>query len=225
MFTIDVFSDLVCPWCYIGSRRLKQAVGIVEERTGATFQVRYHAFELNPDMPPEGMDRRTYRSAKFGSWERSRQLDHGTVLAGRGDGITFDYDAITRTPNTRAGHRLIALAEREAALGAVMADRLFAAYFSEGHDIGDPAVLARLGEETGLTAGVAARLDDPALETAVREEEELAGQMGLRGVPLFILGDRAVNGAVKVEHLVEALEQQATEPPAGATCEEGVCSL
>ncbi|GAA5016932.1 DsbA family oxidoreductase [Streptomyces siamensis] len=224
MFTIDVFSDLICPWCYIGGRRLKQAVGIVEERTGVKIQIQYHAFELNPTMPVAGMDRRSYRSAKFGSWERSQQLDQGTVLAGRSEGITFDYNAIARTPNTRAGHRLIALAEREAGLGAAVADRLFVAYFTEGRDIGDPAVLARLGEETGLAAGVAARLDDPALETAVREEEELAEQMGLRGVPLFVLGDRAINGAVEVEQLVEALEQQATAPPAGATCEEGVCS-
>lgn len=225
MHTIDVFSDLICPWCYIGTRRLKEAVGIVEERTGATFQIRYHAFELNPDMPLEGMDRRTYRSAKFGSWERSRQLDHGTVLAGRSEGVVFDYGAITRTPNTRGGHLLIALAEREAGSGAAMADRLFAAYFTEGLDIGDPAVLARLGEETGLAAGVADRLGDPALETAVREEEGLAEQLGLHGVPLFILGDRAISGAVEVEQLVEALEQQATAPSAGATCEEGVCSL
>ncbi|MBO1418781.1 DsbA family oxidoreductase [Streptomyces sp. FH025] len=225
MLTIDVFSDLICPWCHIGGRRLKQAVGIVEERTGARFRIHYRAFELNPAMPLAGIDRRTYRSAKFGSWERSRQLDHGTVLAGRGDGIAFDYEAISRTPNTRGGHRLVALAEREAELGAVMADRVFVAYFAEGQDIGDPAVLARLGEEVGLAAGVAERLGDQALETAVREDEALAEQLGLRGVPLFILGERAINGAVEAEQLVEVLEQQATRSQAGPGCEEGMCSL
>ncbi|MFJ6141502.1 DsbA family oxidoreductase [Kitasatospora sp. NPDC092286] len=224
MFTIDVFSDLICPWCYIGGRRLKRAVDIVEGRTGAEFRIHYRAFELNPAMPLAGMDRRAYRSAKFGSWERSRQLDQGTVLAGRGEGTAFDYEKITRTPNTRAGHRLIALAQREAGLGAVMADRLFAAYFAEGRDIGDPAVLARLGEDDGLAVGVAQRLDDPALERAVRADEEIAEQLGLRGVPLFILGERAINGAVEVERLIEALERRATRPQAGAVCDEGACS-
>ncbi|MFG2693234.1 DsbA family oxidoreductase [Kitasatospora sp. NPDC048407] len=224
MFTIDVFGDLICPWCYIGGRRLRRAVDTVEGRTGAEFGIRHRAFELNPAMPLAGMDRRTYRSAKFGSWERSRQLDHGTVLAGRGDGIAFDYEKITRTPNTRAGHRLIALAQRETGLGAAMADRLLAAYFAEGQDIGDPAVLARLGEDEGLAPGVAQGLGDPALERAVREDEELARRLGLRGVPLFVLGGRAINGAVDVERLTEALEEQTGRPQAAAGCEEGRCS-
>ncbi|MGV9385492.1 DsbA family oxidoreductase [Nonomuraea sp. NPDC003707] len=222
MLTLDLFSDLICPWCYIGGRRLQRAVGIVEERTGRRFHVRHHAFELNPEMPPEGMDRRRYRSEKFGSWERSLQLDAGTVPAGRGEGIVFDYEAMTRTPNTRAGHRLIALAEREAGRGAAMADRLLAAYFSEGQDIGDTTVLSRLGAEMGLDADVAARLADPALEATVREEEQLAEHMGLRGVPLLIVGDQAITGAAETEALAEVLERHATRPPG---CEEGVCSL
>lgn len=95
----------------------------MRERTGQEFRIRHHAFELNPKMPTAGMDRRTYRSEKFGSWERSCQLDAGTVPAGRDEGIGFNYEAINRTPNTRAGHRLIALAERQAQSGAAMADR------------------------------------------------------------------------------------------------------
>ncbi|MFJ5921128.1 DsbA family oxidoreductase [Kitasatospora sp. NPDC092948] len=216
MFTIDVFGDLICPWCYIGGRRLKRAVDLAGGRTGAEFRIRHRAFELNPAMPPAGMDRRAYRSAKFGSWERSRQLDHGTVLAGRDDDVAFDYERIARTPNTRAGHRLIALAEHEAAAGAAMADRLFAAYFAEGQDIGDVAVLARLGEGEGLAPGVAERLDGPAPERAVREDEALAERLGLRGVPLFVVGERVFDGAVPVGQLVEALEQQAGPRRAGA---------
>ncbi|OIJ95623.1 DsbA family oxidoreductase [Streptomyces colonosanans] len=225
MIRLDVFSDLICPWCYVGGRRLDKAVGIVKERTDDEFRIRHHAFELNPAMPLSGMDRREYRSGKFGSWERSRQLDAGTVLAGRDDGIVFDYEAIARTPNTRAGHRLIALAEREAQQGWAMADRLLAAYFSEGQDVGDTAVLARIGRETGLGDDVATGLTDPALESAVQEDLKLAEYLGLRGVPVVITGDKAISGAVGVDALVEVLERQVTEAPSGATCENGVCSL
>ncbi|MFD7878584.1 DsbA family oxidoreductase, partial [Streptomyces sp. NPDC059766] len=209
----------------IGGRRLQRAVDIVQESTGEEFRIRHHAFELNPEMPAAGMDRRVYRSGKFGSWERSRQMDAGTVLAGRDEGIVFDYEAITRTPNTRAGHRLIALAQREAQSGAAMADRLFVAYFSEGQNVGDVAVLARIGEETGLGDDVAAQLEDPALETSVAEDEQLAEYLGLRGVPLLIVGDKAINGAVGTDALVEILRRHATEVPDGAVCEDGVCSL
>ncbi|MFD4605158.1 DsbA family protein [Streptomyces sp. NPDC058464] len=224
MISLDVFSDLICPWCYIGGRRLQKAVDIVGERTGQEFRIRHHAFELNPTMPVAGMDRCIYRSEKFGSWERSRQMDAGTVMAGRDEGIVFDYDAIARTPNTRAGHRLIALAERESGQGAVMADRLLVAYFSEGQDVGDIAVLARLGAESGLGDDVAEQLEDPALEAAVREDVQLAEYLGLSGVPLLIVGDKAINGAVPTEALVEILERHATEVPDGAACEGGVCS-
>ncbi|MFC9427626.1 DsbA family protein [Streptomyces sp. NPDC056987] len=224
MVTLDVFSDLICPWCYIGGRRLEKAVDIARERTGQDFRIRHHAFELNAEMPAGGMDRRAYRSEKFGSWERSQQLDAGTVLAGREEGVAFDYAAITRTPNTRAGHRLIALAEREAGKGWEMADRLLAAYFSEGQDVGDTAVLSRIGREMGLGEHVAERLTDPGLETTVAEDEQLAEYLGIRGVPLLVIGDKAVNGAVPVETLVEILEQQAMEVPSGAACESGVCS-
>ncbi|MEU2221522.1 DsbA family oxidoreductase [Streptomyces sp. NPDC018347] len=225
MITLDVFSDLICPWCYIGGRRLDKAVGVVRERTGEEFHIRHHAFELNPEMPLSGMDRRAYRSGKFGSWERSRQLDSGTVSAGRDDGVVFDYEAIARTPNTRAGHRLIALAEQRSQQGWAMADRLLAAYFSEGQDVGDTTVLARIGQEMGLGEDVAARLADPALESAVREDLNLAEHLGLRGVPVLIVGDKAISGAVGADALVEFLERQSAEAPSGAACENGVCAL
>ncbi|MFF7469030.1 DsbA family protein [Streptomyces sp. NPDC008092] len=225
MITLDVFSDLICPWCYIGGRRLDKAVATVTERTGEEFHIRHHAFELNPAMPLSGMDRRAYRSGKFGSWERSRQLDAGTVLAGRDDGIVFDYEAIARTPNTRTGHRLIALAEREVQQGWAMADRLLAAYFSHGQDIGDTAVLARIGQEAGLGDDVASRLADPGLESAVREDLKLADYLGFHGVPVLIVGDKAISGAVAVDALVEVIERQVTATPSGAACESGVCSL
>ncbi|MFJ5724820.1 DsbA family oxidoreductase [Streptomyces sp. NPDC093149] len=225
MIDLDVFSDLICPWCYIGGRRLRRAVDIVTERTGQEFRIRHHAFELNPAMPKAGVDRRTYRSEKFGSWERSQRLDAGTVPVGRDEGIVFDYEAITRTPNTRAGHRLIALAEQSAQPGAAMADRLLVAYFSEGQDIGDVDVLARIGKEMGLGDDVATRLTDPALETAVAKDEQLAEHIGLRGVPLLIIGDKAINGAVGTDTLVEILRRHATRVPDGAVCENGVCSL
>lgn len=224
MVALDVFSDLICAWCYIGARRLQRSIDVVEERTGRRFHIRHRAFELNPTMPLDGMDRRSYRSAKFGSWQRAQQLDYGTVLASQNDGITFNYDAMATTPNTRAGHRLIALAEGEAGLGAAMADRLFAAYFSEGRDIGAVPVLAELGAQLGLGEDVATKLSDPALEAAVQQDQALAEQLGIHSVPLLIVGETAITGAVEAGALIEILEEHAGGVPAGATCEDGACS-
>lgn len=124
MITVEVFSDVICPWCYIGGRRVGEAMRIVEARTGSRFRAHYRAFELNPGMPAAGMERRAYRTAKFGSWKRSQELDSGTATAAADDGITFNYGAMARTPNTRPAHRLIKLAEQHSQLGSAMADRL-----------------------------------------------------------------------------------------------------
>lgn len=109
--SIDVFSDFICPWCYVGGARLLQARRILEERNGWASSVRYRAFELNPDMPPDGLDRKRYRSAKFGSWWKSQELDATTVTASARDGVDWDYEAMKRTPSTRRAHRLMKVAE------------------------------------------------------------------------------------------------------------------
>lgn len=208
--SIDVYSDVICPWCYIGGRRLRQALKTVEDRTGATVEVRYHAFELNPTMPTEGLDRMAYRSVKFGSWQRSQQLDAGTVSAGAADGVIFNYDAMERTPNTRAAHRLIKLADAQGDLSAAMADRLFEAYFTEGQDVGDPEVLVVLGHEVGLSGDLVSLLVNPALDAEVDAEEALGEQLGFTGVPFTIVGAQGITGATSVEQLVALIEDRIT---------------
>lgn len=229
MTTIDVYSDVICPWCYVGGRRLRQAITTVEDRTGETVQVRYHAFELNPTMPTEGLDRKAYRSAKFGSWEYSQQLDAGTISAGAPDRVVFNYDVIERTPNTRAAHRLIKLADVQGDRSAAMADRLFEAYFTEGQDVGDPDVLVTLGHDVGLTGDLASLLADPALDAEVDAEEALAEQLGMTGVPFTIVGAQGISGATSVAALVSVIEDHISSVApviAGQSCDlDGTCSL
>ncbi len=170
---LDVVSDAICPWCYVGKRQLDRALVLLEpERLG--FSVHWRAFQLNPDMPMEGVERRSYRLAKFGSLERSAELDAGVAEAGRRVGITFRHDLMVRTPNTLDAHRLIRFAETVAAQDAVV-DRLFAAYFTEGRDIGDRAVLADVAAEAGLDrAAVAAMLAGEDQRAEVLAEEQAA---------------------------------------------------
>src|SRR5262245_61026807 len=127
---VDVISDVICPWCYIGKRRLEKAVAAVD----GPVKVRWLPFQLNPAMPKEGVSRREYRTRKFGSWERSLELDARVVAVGEAEGIRFAFDRIERTPNTLDAHRLIGLAEKQGVQGAVV-EALFRAYFTEGRDI------------------------------------------------------------------------------------------
>src|SRR4051794_33131564 len=127
MLTIDVISDVICPWCFIGKRRLERALG------GRPANVRWHPFQLNPDLAREGIDRRTYRVRKFGNWERSLELDAQVGSAGRYERIAFNFDRMARTPNTLDAHRVIWLAgEREVQDAVVGA--LFLAYFTDGQN-------------------------------------------------------------------------------------------
>jgi len=135
---IEVGSDVVCPWCYIGKRRLEKALALVGGNLAP--QVTWLPFQLNPGMPAEGMPRAEYRRAKFGSVERSRELDARVAAAGRGEGIEFALERIERTPNTFAAHQLIDLAQERGAGGTVV-DALFRAYFEEARDIGERGVL------------------------------------------------------------------------------------
>src|SRR6185437_977274 len=147
--TVDVTSDIVCPWCFIGKRRLEQAATIL----GREIAIRWHPFELNPGIPREGIGRREYRIAKFGSWEYSQQLDARVAENGRGAGIEFRHDLMQRTPNSFRGHVLMAAAlERAIALQHTVAEHLFTGYFCKGEDVGDPAVLADIAHEFGLDA-------------------------------------------------------------------------
>jgi predicted DsbA family dithiol-disulfide isomerase len=201
---LSVISDAICPWCYVGKRRLEQALQLID---GArAFKVTWHPFQLNPGMPKEGIDRREYRMHKFGSWERSLALDAQLKDVGRSVEIDFRHDLMTRTPNTFDAHRLIWLAGKEGVQDAIV-ERLFRGYFSEGRNIGDRAVLAELASEAGLDRSrTAAFLASSAGTVEVAAEEEIAKRAGLTGVPTFALdGYVLFSGAQPAELIAQVL--------------------
>jgi predicted DsbA family dithiol-disulfide isomerase len=183
--TVDVISDVVCPWCWVGKRRLEKAIAAVAGSHEVVVQ--WHPYELNPDMPSEGMERRAYRTAKFGSLERSLELDAKLAAVGAGEGITFHFDRIERTPNTFDAHRLIRLAGEQGVQDAVV-EALFRAYFTDGRDIGVRAVLLDVVAGAGLDRERAeVELDSNDSAAAIRAEESEGRRLGVEGVPFFVL--------------------------------------
>ncbi|MGH6620014.1 MAG: DsbA family oxidoreductase [Alphaproteobacteria bacterium] len=194
---IDIFSDPICPWCFIGKRRLQRAL---EARPGVRPTIRWRAFQLNPAMPAGGMERRAYLAEKFGNAAEAGRLYGAIGQVGAVEGIDFRFDRIAVTPNTVDAHRLIRYAERDAAGDAVI-DALFRAYFADGRDIGDTGVLADLAGEAGLDRRAAAAFlaTDEGVD-AVRGEDMRARQLGIEGVPCFIVDRRyALSGAQEPE--------------------------
>src|SRR5207302_3339284 len=175
-------------------------------------RVQWHPFQLNPHMPKEGMNRKEYRTAKFGSWERSLGLDAQVTAAGQGEGITFAFDKIVRTPNTLDAHRLIWLADQEGVQDAVM-EAVFRAYFTEGQDISRAAVLFDVVAEAGLDRNRAeAVLSSDEGLAAIQAAEEQGRRAGVQGVPYFLInGTLALSGAREPSAFLDAFEQ------AGAT--------
>ncbi|WP_439623301.1 DsbA family oxidoreductase [Gemmata sp.] len=204
MITIDVYSDVICPWCYIGKRRLEKGIAL----TGRTATVHWHPFELNPSMPPEGIERRAYRVRKFGSWERSLELDAQVAQAGRGEGIAFHFDRMPRTPNTFDAHRIIWLAGERGVQDAVV-EALFKAYFTDGRDLSDRATLAAVAVEGGLDVGeVNELLGGERGAAEVREREQKGQRLGISGVPFAVINDAiALSGAQAPETFRAAFEQ------------------
>src|SRR3984893_13950706 len=175
--TVNVISDVICPWCYIGKRRLEKAVAAFAGRD--QVRVRWHPFQLNPHMPGEGMERKAYRTAKFGSWERSLALDARVAEAGRAEGIPFDYAKVMRTPNTLDAHRLIGLADREGVQDAVV-EAVFRAYFVEGRDISQSTILLDVVAEAGLDRkGAETFLNSDEGLAAIRAAEDQARRSGV----------------------------------------------
>jgi predicted DsbA family dithiol-disulfide isomerase len=208
--SIDVFSDVICPWCFVGKRRLERALD--ETGLASAAAIRWLPFELNPDMPPEGMERAAYRARKFGP-DRAAALDRDMAALGRQEGIRFAFDRMRRTPNTRAAHGLIAHAARSGR-GAAAVEALFTAYFEEAIDIGDEARLVAIGAGLGLgEAEIRAALRDEALHEAVAGQEREAGRLGIGGVPFFIIDGRwSVSGAQPVEVWREVLHRTHRSP-------------
>jgi predicted DsbA family dithiol-disulfide isomerase len=145
---IEIYSDLICPWCYIGRRRLGEALRRLE--FGEPPNIIWRPFELNPDLPNSGLDRRAYRVAKFGNWERSQAMDREVTETGKALGLAFHYDRVLVTPNTLNSHRLLWWA-RATGSQDTLAEALFRAYFSEGRDLGKLEVLADVAAEVGLS--------------------------------------------------------------------------
>lgn len=206
--TIDVVSDVVCPWCFIGQKRLDRAIAA----SGADVHVHWRPFQLDPTIPSEGKDRRAYMLEKFGSEERIREIHARIEPLGAAEGISFAFDAIKVAPNTLDAHRVIRWA------GAAGEDvqnrlvrRLFQLNFEEGKNLGDPSVLVEAAREAGMDAAVVETLlpTDADVE-AVRTEIATASRMGVTGVPCFLLeGKYAVMGAQDAETLADAIRQVA----------------
>jgi predicted DsbA family dithiol-disulfide isomerase len=204
---IDIVSDAICPWCYIGKRQLERALVILRQE-GLDFSVHWNPFQLNPDMPKEGRDRAAYRAMKFGSVEKARALDERVATAAAGVGLQFRQDLMLRTPNTLDAHRLIWLAGREGMQDAVV-EALFVAYFTQGRDVGDHAVLADCAAEGGMDRAAVA--DFLAGDTAAKEmlaADGAAREAGVSGVPSFFLdGYSLYSGAMPAETMAEALRK------------------
>ncbi|MDF1747652.1 MAG: DsbA family oxidoreductase [Alphaproteobacteria bacterium] len=221
MITIDVFSDPICPWCYIGKKRLDAALAA---RPDLPVSVRWRAFQLNPDMPRDGMDRQSYLSAKFGGEDRASEVYGQIQRVGAQVGIDFQFDRIPRTPSTLNAHRLIRYAQRpdvDKAEGLMPA--LFQAYFMEGKDIGDISVLLDIAESLGLNRPeVQEYLNSRAEEDEVQAEDVFARRLGIGGVPCFIIdGKYALSGAQEPEAFLPLLDMAVQEQAAGQSSVEG----
>ncbi len=200
--SIDVVSDVICPWCFLGKRRLDKAIGLLDD---IKVEVNWRPFFLDPTIPREGMSRRTYLENKFGA-ERLKTIHDPILAAGKADGVPYAFDKITRTPNTRDAHRLIRWSH-DAGKQHDVAERLFMAYFNGGLDIGDRKVLLKIAGEAGMDeAEVSAKLESGTDIDAVNAEVERAYRMGVTGVPCFIFAQKqGLMGAQPAEVLADAI--------------------
>jgi predicted DsbA family dithiol-disulfide isomerase len=204
---IDVVSDVVCPWCYIGKRKLEQALSELRSREPEVeVAVRWHPFQLNPDLPAAGMPRAAYLEAKFGGKARAAEIYARVRAVGTQVGIAFDFDRIAQQPNTLDAHRLIAWAQQRGDADALV-EALFRRYFIEGRFIGDRAELAAAAAACDLPGAEAQELlASDALRTEVEAESREAQEAGITGVPFFIFNGRtAVSGAHDPATLLEAI--------------------
>ncbi len=216
MIALDIISDPICPWCYIGKAKLDRALEAVGDHP---FDIHWRPFQLNPDMPPEGMDRREYLELKFGGREGAVKVYSQIEQAAKDAGVDVDFSLIDRTPNTLDTHRVIRWARTEGNQTAFVT-RLFKLYFAEGADISDHQVLINAAMETGLDGRMVQRLlaSDADIEET-RDEDKKAREMGVQGVPCFLVGGKyAISGAQEpsvwanvIKELAELEAQEASD--------------
>ncbi len=209
-FTIDVVSDVVCPWCYIGKRKLEAALELAQAAGLPTPEVRWHPFQLNPDLPTQGISRKQYLEDKFGGAQRAAEIYTRVKAAGQAAGLELDIDGITLQPNTLAAHALLAFAQQHGLeMGNDVKERLLKAYFIENQFIGDPEVLVQIARDAGLDGDAAhAFITDPQQLQAVADADQRVREMGVGGVPFFIFNQKvAVSGAQNPSDLLAAMQQ------------------
>ena len=207
---VDIVSDVVCPWCYIGKRRMEKAI---EEVAGEiNVEIEYHPFELNPDAPKEGRNQKEYLSAKFGSVEKYNELTSYVTKVAAEEGLKFDYSKQSISPNTRDAHRIIMYARNEGKQLAAK-EAFMKAYFEDGVDLTRKENLIRIASETGLDQSkVQALLDSNEGLEEVQKEEYVYQQRGVRGVPFFIINNKyGISGAQPSDVFADALRRVVSE--------------
>ncbi len=202
---IEIVSDVICPWCFIGKRRLEKAMAL---RPDIEFEIGWRPFQLNPDMPREGADRKSYLEAKFGGPARAKEIYARVAGEGAKEGIAFNFDGIKRTPNTLAAHSLLRWALEDGVQYDVK-EKLFQAYFLQGRDIGDAAVLAEIAAEAGMDhAAVLGKLEQGIDAEVIEAEDRMARELGITGVPFFIIERRyGLSGAQPPEVLLDVIDK------------------
>lgn len=210
MIRLDIFSDPICPWCYIGKANLDRAL---EAHAGHSFEIEWHPFQLNPDMAPEGADRRAYLEARFGGKQNAVGVYARVSEAAAAAGVTINFETMNRVPNTLDAHRLIHWAGLEGRQTA-MVSTLFRAYFRDGKDIGDKATLATLAGNAGMDAALAARLLATGEDRAdITARDAHARQRGVNSVPTFVIANQYVlTGAQPVALWAQVIDELATAP-------------
>jgi predicted DsbA family dithiol-disulfide isomerase len=208
VISIDVVSDVICPWCFLGKRRLDKALALIPD---VKAEIIFRPFFLDPTIPWEGLDRKEYMTAKFGE-ERLKTIHDPLIKAGQEDGVPYHFDKITRTPNTMDAHRLLRWAMVEGKQPQI-AEALFMAYWSEGRDVGDHQVLADIAEAHGMKREkILTALASDKDKKEVSAETAQAQQMGVTGVPTYIINRKyGVVGAQSAELLAEQIKKAASE--------------
>ncbi len=215
---IDIFSDPICPWCYIGKQNLELAIAQMQAHTPdwSIPHIKWFPFQLNPDMPKAGMDRQTYLSTKFGSAAKAAEIYQNIDNAAQKSGLSLQFDKIQVTPNTLKAHSLILWAQNDdfpkQQIGDISAllSSLFQAYFETGQNIGDPECLQRLAQDAGYhLQDIISVLGDTKLEKDITAFDQMGRNMGITGVPFFIFNEKqASSGALSVAQFVDIFKQQ-----------------